>query len=126
MLLASGLLIGGAYTEAQLFNPSTAICLHGADESQANRTRRIDALSVARTVNAAEAEMARRTRRYAPLATLAATPAVPSGFDVQFYASTDGYLLALKDSRDPCRYAIFSDPSGHLYESSSAGQIANP
>ncbi|HET7694536.1 MAG TPA: hypothetical protein VFK57_02420 [Vicinamibacterales bacterium] len=37
---------------------------------------------------------------------------------MSLYAGADGYIFSIKDTLDPCRFAIFSDSAGVLYESS--------
>ena len=39
-----------------------------------------------------------------------------AGFELKLYNDDAGYVFAIKDMRDTCRYAIFSDQSGLLYE----------
>jgi hypothetical protein len=122
VLLASG---GVVLLEGQRLNSRAAVCRHGEDESPTNRTQRLAALALAAAVNRAEGQQARQTRQYAPLANLGALPAVPADFTLKLYADSDGYVTVLKDARDPCRYAIFTDHSGHIYETSSPAQIAD-
>jgi len=42
-------------------------------------------------------------------------PRVPDGFDLQFHTDGRAYTLSLKDRRDPCRFAVFSDQEGAVY-----------
>ncbi|HKE84854.1 MAG TPA: hypothetical protein VKB50_13930 [Vicinamibacterales bacterium] len=95
--------------------PRQARCLHDAGETAVERTRREQALAVARAINMAEGVGRQQTGRYQPLASLANVPAVPDGFVVRFYSDENGYVFSLKDSRDLCRYGIFSDQSGTVY-----------
>ena len=104
---------------------AAAVCRHGEDESPANRTQRLQALALASAINRAEGQQAQQTRRYAPLSALGTLPAAPQDFTLKLYADTDGYVAVLKDGRDPCRYAIFTEQSGHIYETSSPAQIAD-
>lgn len=92
-----------------------AVCLHDADERVADRQRREQALSLARAINSAEAQVVSRTGRYQPLAQLGPLPTVPEGLDRRLYTDGDGYIYSIKDSRDPCRFGIFSDQYGTLY-----------
>jgi hypothetical protein len=43
-------------------------------------------------------------------------PATPEGFKVQFHLDQNTYAFSIKDTRDPCAYAIFSDQSREVYE----------
>jgi hypothetical protein len=101
--------------KAQLL-PVSAACRHDAQEQQADRTRREQALRVARAINAEQGVLAQRTRRYHPLADLTNLPDVPNGFELRLYSDGAGYVFSVKDTFDSCRYAIFSDQSGVLYE----------
>ena len=93
----------------------TQSCLHGVDETAANRDRRQQAIQYAARVNAAEFTPG-AVRMYRPLNELANLPPLPAGFDVQFHTDGRTYTLSLKDTRDACHYAIFSDQDKFLYE----------
>jgi hypothetical protein len=75
-------------------------------------------VALAKALNTAEGEIVRRTRQYQPLSALPNLPPVPTGFSLKLYADRNGYMFALKDTLDSCRYAIFSDAAGLLYEQS--------
>jgi hypothetical protein len=96
--------------------PSSAHCRHDSLEQPMDRQRREAALAVARAINAAEGLLVERTRTYHPLTALRDLPTVPVGFELRFYSDSAGYMFALKDTLDSCRYAVFSDQSGLLYE----------
>jgi hypothetical protein len=102
--------------DGQEMPPRLAVCLHTPDGTPQDRSRREDALVLARAINAAEGAIAERTRRYAPLSALPGIPEIPPGFAFRFYADDDGYLFSLKDERDPCHYGVFSDEEGRIYE----------
>ena len=126
LVLAGGaLLLTDQIVNGQARNSLAAVCRHGVDESPANRAQRLQALALASAINRAEGQQAQQTRQYAPLSNLGALPAVPQGFTLKLYADSDGYVTVLKDARDPCRYAIFTDHGGHIYETSSPAQIAD-
>ena len=55
-------------------------------------------------------------RRYRPLEELANLPAVPAGFAIEFHHDDRGYALSLKDTRDACHLAIFTDQDRLIYE----------
>ena len=99
--------------------PTVASCRHDASAVEADRNRRAQALTLAKAITAAQANVVRRTRQYHPVASLGNLPAVPSGFTLKLFADRDDYVFALKDTLDPCRYAIFSDSAGLLYEKSA-------
>ena len=107
-----------AATRAQDLLVVAPRCLHDTDETQANRLRREDALTLARAINGAQGRAIERTGRYQVLADLGALPPAPEGFVMRIYADEDGYIFSIKDSRDACRYGIFSDQHGTLYQSS--------
>ena len=99
--------------------PGAPQCRHDAPEQRADRVRREGALTLAKAINAAEGALAEQTRRYHPLAKLRALPEVPAGFELRFYSDDAGYMFAIKDTLDSCRYAVFSDQVGLLYEKSA-------
>ena len=93
-------------------------CLHDAHEGQTDRARRDEALRVAKAINAKEGALAQQTRSYHQLSDLQGLPQVPAGFELRLYADSSGYVLSLKDVKDSCHYALFSDQSGWIYEKS--------
>jgi hypothetical protein len=107
--------------------PSVVECRHTRTAAQEDRTRRDQAMSLAKAINHAEAEAVKRTKRYQPLANLGKLPMVPRGFELKLFANSSGYLFVLKDTLDPCRYAVFSDESGFVYEKAmDAPLVAQP
>jgi hypothetical protein len=91
-------------------------CLHGAGETAADRARREQAVQYAAKVNAAESRSVPRVQKYRPLDELPNLPPLPAGFDIQFHSDGLTYTFSLKDTRDACHYAIFSDQDKLLYE----------
>jgi hypothetical protein len=94
-------------------------CLHGTDETPAQRTRREAAIHLATRINLAEmVTSGPRTpnNRYRPLSELTNIPPTPQGFDLQFHTDGNSYAFSIKDRMDPCRYAVFSDQDKFLYE----------
>ena len=95
-------------------------CLHGGVESADNRARRQQAIEYAAKINIAETAYTigpRQTPRgYRPLEELANLPPLPAGFDIQFHNDEQSYTFSLKDMRDPCHFAIFSDQEKLIYE----------
>ena len=94
-------------------------CRHDARATEADRARRAQALALAKAINTAEADAVRRNREYQPLSALPVLPPVPPGFSLKLFTDGDGYMFAMKDTLDPCRYALFSDNAGLLYEKSA-------
>ena len=92
-------------------------CLHGNLETMDDRLRREQAIQFARRLNAAQqmAPPVTPGRRYRSPDELLNLPQVPVGFQLQFNSDGRTYMLSLKDLRDPCRFAIFSDQDGHVY-----------
>jgi hypothetical protein len=104
--------------------PASA-CLHDDREQPVDRLRRDAALALARQINTAEGQRVERAGRYLPVAQLGTLSAIPEQFELRFYTDGAGYVFALKDRRDICRYAVFSDQDGVLYEKTpQVAQIA--
>jgi hypothetical protein len=94
-------------------------CLHGRDETAENRSRREQALKMAKQINLAETVIVGpRTpaSKFRPLRELQGVPPAPPGFHVLFYTDGETYSFSIKDKLDPCRYAIFSDQDKDIYE----------
>jgi hypothetical protein len=113
--------IAGIAAPQRQLPPAIASCRHDSRSTDADRTRRTQALALAKAINMEEGQIARGTRAYQPLSALRNLPPVPPGFSLKLFADRDGYLFALKDTLDACRYAIFSDAAGLVYEQSGRG-----
>jgi hypothetical protein len=122
-LFAGAVVSMSSHSSAQTFGPNQR-CLHGSDEQLADRTRREQAVRIARQINRAENAASLRgpsqPRNYRPLddpriATFG-IPSAPDGFKLQFYTDSQTYTFSLKDTRDRCGFAIFSDQDGRIYE----------
>ncbi len=101
-------------------------CLHDSGSIPANQARRAEAQALARAINDAESRAVTVNRRYLPLDQLTSLPSVPVGFELRFYTDGAGYVVSLKDTRDPCRYGLFTDQHERLYEMSpQVPQIAS-
>ena len=92
-------------------------CLHDQLETRADRTRREKALELADEINRAQGVARRFGARpgqgpYKPLDELFNLPDTPEGFRIQLHT----YSFSIKDTRDPCGYAVFSDQSLDIYE----------
>jgi hypothetical protein len=112
--------------DRQVLGPLPA-CRHDQLSSARDRDRRERAIHLAKAIHLAQNSAVRITRRYQPLEALANLPDRPEDFELRLYVGTAGYVFSLKDTRDPCRYGIFSDQSGFLYEKSPQSPLlANP
>jgi len=106
-------------------------CLHDQLETRANRTRRERALELADSINRAQ-EMAVVPKRrfdqgdYRPLDQLPNLPEVPEGFRVQHLTDGTTYSFSIKDTRDPCGYAIFSGEGLDIYEAVPSPRRGGP
>jgi hypothetical protein len=112
-LIGIALALGLAPLSAQV--PFPRNCLHGAAESAADRARRQQAIDYATRVNVAEtasgiAPGPQFQRGYRSLDQLANLPLL------QFHNDNHSYAFSLKDTRDACHYAIFSDQDKLVYE----------
>jgi hypothetical protein len=117
--LLIGVVLAAAATPAFAQRNPRQNCLHASAESAADRARRQQAIDYAMKVNVAETSQGigpRQLRGYRPLEELANLPAVPAGFAVDFRHDERGYVLSLKDTRDECRYAVFTDQDKLIYE----------
>jgi hypothetical protein len=125
LTLTSALLVTAvSFPSSGLLAQTPPRCLHAAAEQPAEKTRREQALAVAAQITRAEA-MFRGPQvgpqpgpqsNFAPLARLTNVPATPAGFTLQFQLDGPRYMFSLKDTRDPCGYAIFSDQDRSVYE----------
>jgi hypothetical protein len=117
-LLALVLLNACALRSSQPAPPATvpqAACLHGSDETAAERARRRDAVQLVRAINTGQARSRAAEQSYRRLIDLPNLPAAPVGFVVQMAAERDSYVVAMKDTTDPCGFALFSDHAGLIY-----------
>jgi len=76
-------------------------------------------VTLAKAINTAQASLVQRTQQYHPVESLGNLPAVPAGFELNLFADRSGYMFALKDTQDPCWFAVFSDNRGLVYEKSA-------
>lgn len=113
LLVGFTLVLAGNPLMAQ--RPAQRSCLHGELESAMDRARRQQAIDYAIKINAAEAFGAVAPRAYRPLEQLNLPP-VPAGFNVQLVTDARSYTFSVKDTRDPCSYAVFSDQDRLIYE----------
>jgi hypothetical protein len=92
-------------------------CLHQQNETAEDRIRREQAFQFARRLNAAQHMMlpSPQGQRYRHPDALRNLPPVPPGFQLQFHTDGRTYTFSLKDTRDACRFAVFSDQDGFVY-----------
>jgi hypothetical protein len=95
-------------------------CLHVQTETADDRIRREQAIRYARRLNAAQHATLpdQQRQRYRAPNELRNLPPVPPGFQLQFHTDGRTYMFSLKDGRDPCRFAVFSDQYGDVYAGS--------
>src|SRR4029450_11202138 len=103
--------------------PTPGQCLHGSSEQTNDRVRREQALRLVEQINRAESldVSAPRHRRYRSLDQLGNIPPTPAGFRLQFLTDGSTYSVSLKDTRDACNYAIFSDQDQAIYQATARG-----
>jgi hypothetical protein len=117
LLIGIALALGPAPLSAQV--PLPRNCLHGAAETAADRARRQQAIDYATKVTVAETTYGigpQSRRGYRSLDQLSNLPLLPAGFAIQFHNDDRSYAFSLKDTRDACHYAIFSDQDRLIYE----------
>ena len=105
-------------------------CLHRTNETQAERQRRLDALTAVRSINFAE-HSANRSGRFRPLDELSQFLAahrsdggrlgevarrlrfdqseILPGWEAHLLFDADSYILTLKDLTDPCGFTYTTD-----------------
>jgi hypothetical protein len=109
-----------ALTLAGLFGWGTApaqerACLHGPSETAAQAARRQAAIGFARLINTTEFRAHTQAQAYYVLGDLHTIPAPPEGFKAQLSSDGTSYTFSIKDSLDPCHFALFSDQDGVIY-----------
>jgi hypothetical protein len=98
-------------------------CLHGQSEEPAQRIRREGALKTAAQINAAEHGNIPLNRiLYRPFDRLG-IPAPPVGFRLQLVLDGTTYAFSLKDTLDPCQYAIWSDQDEWVFATTPEPRI---
>jgi hypothetical protein len=117
----AGILTSSSWLKAM--QPAPGQCLHGSSEQSNDRVRREQALRLVEQINRAESldVSAPRHRRYRPLDQLGNLPPTPAGFRLQFLTDGSTYSVSLKDTRDACNYAIFSDQDQAIYQATARG-----
>ena len=106
--------LGAALVNVQPTRAQPQACLHGVNETPAQRARRQQALRFTREINTAEAAASRTAGTYQPLTALQLS--VPPGdFTVDLVTNGTGYVFSVKDTEDACRFSFFSDQVGLIY-----------
>jgi hypothetical protein len=111
-------IIGGLATRIVQPAPSAQqpACLHGPGETEADRQLRVQALSAARAINTRQSELASRGDYvYVPLERLGTIRVAPAGFETELVTDAKAYAFSIKDTRDPCRFTLFSDQNGVIF-----------
>lgn len=91
-------------------------CLHGSEETSSQRARREAAIRYVEQVNAAQETLRDELGVSGRLDELPRIDGPPVGFVVLLTVDDYNYAITLKDVLDPCRYAVFSDSHGIIYE----------
>jgi hypothetical protein len=118
--VAALLVAVGAF--AQGGGPNRGTCLHGSGETADHAARRDKAIKVAQAINSAQVVAVPQPRIQRPNAPkyrrpgeLSNIPPLPRGFELQFNTDGESYNFAIKDTLDPCHFAIFSDQDKFVY-----------
>jgi hypothetical protein len=121
VVVVTGVLASSSWLRA--VQPTPGQCLHGSSEQSNDRVRREQALRLVEKINRAEGldVSAPRHRRYRPLDQLGNIPPTPAGFRLQLLTDGATYSVSLKDARDACNYAVFSDQDQVIYQATARG-----
>jgi len=91
-------------------------CLHDANENASDRQRRLGTIAIIHEITAAQRRLERERGSYVPLEQAIATNRIPIGFVLRLTTDRWGYAVVAKDTLDPCRFSLFSDHEGVVYE----------
>lgn len=91
-------------------------CLHGPEESPAQRARRNAAIRFVQQVNDAEEKLRLQNRKFGHLDELPGIDAPPVGFVPRLTVDDWSYSIVLKDFFDDCGFIVFSDQDRVIYE----------
>jgi hypothetical protein len=117
--------IGSQNPRSRMILPALPACHHEAGRT-ADAVRRENALTLARNIVRAEKEEMRTLGRYEAVAALGNLGPTPDGFELRLYTDGRSFVVSLKDRTDPCRFGIFSDQDGEIYQGSpGTAQIAS-
>jgi hypothetical protein len=84
-------------------------------ETAAEAARREAAVRFAREVNNTQAAAHAQGATYYELDDLHTLPPVPAGFKAHLASDGSTYGFSLRDTTDPCRFALFSEEDGTIY-----------
>jgi hypothetical protein len=90
-------------------------CLHGPDETAAEKQRRVQAVMLSRQINSQQQRSRSSKGSFVSQSDLSGLPAAP-GFEVGLVTNGKIYAFSVKDTLDPCGLAFFSDHNGLIYE----------
>jgi hypothetical protein len=96
-------------------------CLHGLDETPAEKLRRQQALGFTRHINNLQADAFRQSRVYPSHSELRVTESIPADFVVSLTSDGTSYAFSVKDALDPCRFGYFSDQTGAIHYGQALG-----
>jgi len=98
-------------------------CLHGPDETVAERMRRQAAIAFVEQITSAQTRLHRERGTYVALRDATAAASVPLGFVPRLMFDRWSYAVTVKDTFDPCRFALFSDQDGIVYEARPIARV---
>jgi hypothetical protein len=92
-------------------------CLHGSGEDAQQRARRFAAVRLVRAINTAEANGPRRDGgQYQPLTQLRLELPAAEGFEPEFTTNGETYAVILRDTADPCGFAVSTNQRGVIFQ----------
>jgi hypothetical protein len=112
-------------------------CLHGENETAAERNRIAQAIYAIRMINSAESNHKSTAGQFANLSELATSPVMTEfrdqnagtfrgvwldatrealpGFELRLLSDGMSYVVVIRDQTDPCRLTLVSDNDGVMY-----------
>lgn len=91
-------------------------CLHGTDETAEQKSRSRAALRLMRQINTAQATTGmEKAKKFLPLEELGVDAASAPGFTPKLTTDGKSYSVLLKDSTDPCGFALLTSEEGVIY-----------
>ena len=107
--------LAGGLVNAQPTIPGQPACLHGPNEAPDQLARRDQAVALTRLINSLQHDALDQTQTYQTLDRLLVTGSTPKGFTVHLVSDGASYAFSVKDTLDPCHYALFSDQDQLIY-----------
>jgi hypothetical protein len=108
--------LGGSWPSASSAGRQTDACLHGTDETAAEKQRRTQAVLLARFINKQEQVARSSGGSFVALKALPGALPPAQGFEAGLVTDGSTYAFSVKDTLDPCGHAFFSDHNGLIYE----------